>query len=152
MKKDTIIDIISSLFIMLFLYTGISKLLDFSSFRGTLARSPILKHYAPAIALMIPLIELVIVYLLLLPFFKSASRTRTYGLIAACMLMAIFTLYIGYMLAFTPDRPCSCGGIISLMNWHQHLYFNTFFTILAFVGIVLANKQNKRISDNMSLI
>jgi putative oxidoreductase len=151
MKKDTIIDIISCLFIMLFLYTGVSKLLDFSRFSSTLERSPLLKSYASVIAIILPLVELMVVYLLLIPFFKITTRFRVHGLYASFILMALFTLYIGYMLAFTPDRPCSCGGIISQMNWHQHLYFNSVFTLLAFTGILLSNKNKKRISDDLSL-
>ena len=51
--------------------------------------------------------------------------------------MTIFTLYIGYMVAFVPKLPCSCGGIIQKMSWNQHLIFNVGFILLGVYAIWL---------------
>ncbi|MDO6433061.1 hypothetical protein Q4E93_20805 [Flavitalea sp. BT771] len=64
--------------------------------------------------------------------------------------MSIFTVYITYMVELRTDRPCTCGGIISQMNWHQHMYFNTLFTILVFAAIWLNNRQQKEGHNNLS--
>ena len=92
----------------------------------------------------VPLTELAVAGLL---FFVS---TRGLGLKASFVLMILFTLYIGYMLVFTPHLPCSCGGVIKQLSWKEHLVFNIALTGLAALGIVLVKKRNRltRISDN----
>ena len=138
MKKATIVEIISALFILLFVYTAISKLLAYSNFKGTLGKSPLIAGFAPILSIILPLIELVVSLLLFIP------RTRLRGLYGSLALMSLFTLYIAYMLAFTPDLPCSCGGVIRQMSWKQHLLFNSFFLFLSIVGIWLLKTQKMK--------
>jgi len=109
---------ISSLFILLFVYTAISKWLSFDAFRAVLAQSPLTGRIAPLIAWGLPSLELFIALLL------SLRTTRKTGLYAAGILMLIFTLYVAGMLLFSPHLPCSCGGIIQAMSWKAHLVFN----------------------------
>jgi len=151
MKKLIIVDIISSLFIILFLYTGIYKMLDLNHFKGALSKSPLLKNIFGEVAYTLPPLEILVALFLLIPFFVHQPRLRNWGLYSSSVMMTVFTLYIGYMLAFRSDRPCTCGGIISQMNWHQHLYFNTMFTFLAFLAIWLNNKQFKQNSQCTAL-
>jgi hypothetical protein len=49
--------------------------------------------------------------------------------------MCIFTVYIGCMLLFAPDLPCSCGGIIRQLSWKQHLLLNLFLLVLAGIAV-----------------
>ena len=142
MKKAMIVDIISSLFIILFLYTGISKLLDFRIFNIALHKSPLLKGFAPLLAAVIPPLEIIIALLLLIPFFSNKLQLKKWGLYGSAILMTIFAIYIGYMVEFRTDRPCTCGGVIQLMNWHQHMYFNIIFSLLAYLSIWLNNKAS----------
>jgi hypothetical protein len=51
--------------------------------------------------------------------------------------MFIFTAYIIVILEFSQNLPCPCGGLIQSMNWYQHLAFNLFFLLLAFMGIII---------------
>ncbi|MHA4811793.1 MauE/DoxX family redox-associated membrane protein [Flavitalea flava] len=149
MKKEIIVDIISCLFIILFLYTGIYKLMDLTHFRWALSKSPLMEHTYLIVSDIIPPLEIIIALLLLIPFFLDTPRLRKWGLYCSAALMIIFTIYIGYMLEFRTDRPCTCGGIISQMNWHQHLYFNTSFSILALFAVWLnrlrLNKTQNRL-------
>jgi len=137
MKKSVIVDAISCLFIILFLYTGIYKLLDLHQFLWALRKSPLLENLYKPVGYALPPIEVIVGLLLLIPFFTDKPRLRTWGLYGSASMMLIFTIYITYMVEFRTDRPCTCGGIISQMNWHQHMYFNTVFTCLAFLGIWL---------------
>ena len=137
MKRSTWIDIISSLFILLFLYTAITKLFDLLHFRNVLYSSPLLHKIVPVVSLAIPITEIVISIFLFFP------KTRRLGLWASLTLMLLFTGYITYMLYFSPALPCSCGGVISQMSWKQHLIFNSFFIILAAIGLFLNKKGNK---------
>jgi hypothetical protein len=143
-RYSLFIDIISAVFILLFTYTAISKLGNLRSFRIVLTRSPLIGDKAVIMAWIVPLTELVVAGLL---FFVS---TRGLGLKASFLLMVLFTLYIGYMLVFTPHLPCSCGGVIRQLSWKEHLVFNIALTGLVAWGIALVKKRNRltRISDN----
>ncbi len=135
MKKATIVEIISLLFILLFMYTGVNKLIDHQTFYSALNKSPLLTSFAGILSWLVPIGEVAISIALFNP------RTRKIGLACASIMMAIFTIYIGYMLAYRSDRPCTCGGVIQLMTWHQHFYFNTAFTLLGVLGLWLLNKM-----------
>lgn len=136
MKKSTLIDLISALFILLFMYTASSKLLDFSAFEATLAASPLIgKSLAPIVAWGLPITEIIISLLLFFP------RTRHRGMWASLFLMIAFTGYIGYLAYFAPHKPCSCGGVLKDLSWKEHFIFNIFFTLLAALGLWLYRKQ-----------
>ncbi|MRG49003.1 hypothetical protein GFS24_28095 [Chitinophaga sp. SYP-B3965] len=130
-KRNMMINIISAIFIFLFVYTALSKLYTHKLFAQSLEETPIIGHIGIYIAILLPLIELGISLLLLIP------RTRKWGLYSTLTLMIVFTLYIGYMIVFTPNRPCTCGGVIEKMTWTQHLVFNIVFTLLALAGVIL---------------
>lgn len=134
MKRSLVCELIVGLLILLFVYTATSKFLEFSSFRYVLSGSPLIGSMAPVVAWAIPALEYAICLLLFFPL------TRYWGLLASFVLMLLFTGYIGYMLAFSPQLPCSCGGVIRQLSWKQHLVFNIFFTLLALVGIWLYRK------------
>lgn len=138
MKRTVSIEIISSLLILLFVYTAVSKLLDYSVFQSQLSRSPLIGFMAGSIAWALPAAELAIAAMLFVP------QTRLWGLYSSFALVALFTLYIGYMMAFVTNRPCSCGGVLKQMTWGQHLVFNIFFTLLALAGIWLLKKNRKQ--------
>jgi hypothetical protein len=129
-------DMISGLLLLLFLYTSISKLTDQEVFKNVLTASPLLKRYAEIIAWLIPSTEIAIAILLFIP------RFRIKGLIASVILIALFTIYLLYMIAFTPNLPCSCGGVIRLLTWPQHIIFNLFFIFSSLAGIILYRRAN----------
>lgn len=134
-SKQNCVDIIMSLFVLLFLYASCSKLWDYQKFKVQIAESPLLTDFAPVLAWMVPSIEILISVLLLVP------RTLMYGLYASLSLMVVFTAYIYAILNFSNQIPCSCGGVLESMNWNQHLLFNVGFVLLAIVGIYLNNKS-----------
>jgi len=142
MKRNHVTEIIAALFILLFVYTATSKLLEFYSFRTVLSRSPLIGKNAFLLAWVLPLAELVIALLLFFP------RSRRLGLWASLGLMVLFTAYLGYMITFASHLPCSCGGVIRHMTWTQHLVFNFFFTLLALTAIWW-EKRRSRPSDRV---
>jgi len=132
--KSIILEIICLLFVLLFVYAAVSKLLDFENFQVQLGQSPLLSAYADWIVYSIPVIELVISVALL------TSRFRYIGLLAAFGLMVMFSVYIVIILKYSSFIPCSCGGILSEMNWTEHLTFNISFVVLALIAIVFYKK------------
>jgi uncharacterized membrane protein YphA (DoxX/SURF4 family)/thiol-disulfide isomerase/thioredoxin len=137
MKKTVIAEIISLLFVALFLYAGLSKLMEYSVFKVQIAQSPILQPFARWIAWLLPMAELVVSLLLFFP------QGRLQGLYASLGLMMIFTVYIIAIFSFDKHLPCSCGGIIELLSWKGHLEFNGIFILLASLGIRLQRQSGK---------
>jgi hypothetical protein len=135
-KKNTYVEIISALLIILFIYTGLNKMMDIDKFKFEMGRSPFIQNMSGFIAYTLPTGEMLLALLLII------KRTRLLGLYFSFALMALFTGYIWLMLNYAYDLPCSCGGIISKMSWHQHLVFNAVFTGLSMVAIILQSKIN----------
>lgn len=126
------ITVISLLFIVLFVYAALSKLLHFETFTLQLAQSPLLSAYAGVIAFLVPGLEIGIAILLVF------ERWRTLALYASFTLMVMFTAYIFFILNFSDFVPCSCGGVLEKLSWTQHLIFNVVFIILAGVAVFFA--------------
>ena len=137
MLKRTIPSIVALLLVVLFLYTGISKLMEYSVFKEQIGASPILHPIAPFIAWALPLAEFAVAVLLFIP------AWRLWGLYASFILMLAFTGYVIAIVSFSKELPCSCGGVLQEMSWSQHIVFNIVFTLLALVAALLERKQRK---------
>ena len=129
--QSLIIEIIALLYVLLFVYAAVSKILDFENFQVQLGQSPLLSAFAYWVAFGTPFLELFIVLLLVFP------KCRLTGLYAAFSLMVLFSTYIVVILNFSSFVPCSCGGILENMSWTQHLVFNILFVFFAIVGIYM---------------
>lgn len=139
-KPVLIVDTITAAVLLLFLYTAISKLSDFENFKSVLIMSPLLRPFAGIIAWALPVAEIGIVLLLVFP------KTRIKGLYTAFIMLVVFTIYIIYMVTFTPRLPCSCGGVLKSLTWTQHIFFNLFLLLLTGTAIVLTRKFKKVIT------
>lgn len=133
--KNILLEIICFLFILLFVYAAMSKLLVFDQFKIQVGQSTMLTPIVDIIAWGIPSLEIVIALVLIIPRFKRL------GLYAAFSLMVMFTTYIFTILNFSDDIPCSCGGVLEKLGWIDHLIFNIAFVALAFTGILLMNND-----------
>jgi putative oxidoreductase len=140
-KHATIVEIISALFILLFLYTALSKTYNINYTVATLRSNEVFRNSAREISWGVVILEYLAALMLLIP------KLRILGLYSSLIMMAGFTVYILFMMIFTPNLPCSCGGVIKQMTWTQHLIFNIFFTLLAITAIVIWRKKQK-LTDN----
>ncbi|MBW8683737.1 MauE/DoxX family redox-associated membrane protein [Chitinophaga rhizophila] len=131
MTRKLIVDLPAVLLVMLFTYAALSKLLQYSMFQHQLGQSPFVADYASTVVWLVPLSELLIAALLIVP------QTRLTGLYLSYAMMLSFTIYIYAMLHYSPFIPCACGGVLSQMNWNQHLIFNIIFTLISLTGIFL---------------
>lgn len=134
MKRSTIVNIVSSLLVLLFTYTALNKLIDHEIFQAQLTRFPLLNNYSAFFSWFIPSSELLVVLLLIIPKFKL------YGLYAALFLLIAFTVFLILMISFSKNLPCSCGGVITKLSWKQHIFFNLLFIMLSVIGIKLQRK------------
>jgi hypothetical protein len=135
MRRNLFVEIISLLFVFLFVYAAVSKLIDFQKFEVQLGKSPLLTDYAGWVAWIIPVVEIGISLML------ATSHWRLTGLYASFSLMVMFTGYIVVITRFSENVPCSCGGVLQNMTWNQHLVFNVGFVVLGLTGILLYRAQ-----------
>lgn len=131
MKRETFTTLVAYLFILLFLYTAISKWLSFSITHSDMRRNPLLGDMPLFWTIVVPAAEIVISVLLFLP------ATRRIGLWATVALMVAFTGYVGVLLASDYHLPCTCGGIFRALTWKQHLWVNIGLVALAISALTL---------------
>ncbi|MBO9676326.1 MAG: hypothetical protein J7577_22990 [Sphingobacteriaceae bacterium] len=131
------------LLVVLFLYTGLSKFIDFKGFTYDLNNQPFPNSFTPFLKWAIPLSEIAIVGTLLY------NKTRLIGLYASLVLMSMFTIYTALVLLHVFKYvPCSCGGVIKHLTWPQHLTFNLFFVIVTFIAIKQQPREKLKINYN----
>lgn len=123
----------SVMLVMLWTYAGLSKLIGLERFTEQLKLMPmgILQRAAPVLAWGVPLLELLLALLLLLPLLRRIA------LVLSGALLIIFEIYITSMLLSGRELPCTCGGLISQLRWKEHLIFNGAFILLSFVPFLL---------------
>lgn len=128
--KKIAVEIICYLYILLFVYAAVSKLIDYENFEVQIGQSPLLSVYAKFVSIGVLVMEILIAVIL------SIRGLRILGLYLAFNLMIMFTAYIVLILNYTTHVPCSCGGILEDMGWNEHLWFNICFIILAAAAIL----------------
>lgn len=141
--KRITIEVISYLYILLFVYAAVSKVSEFDNFRAELGQSPLLSAYTGWMSIAVPLAELLIALLLVF------NKFRLIGMYLAFSMMVMFTAYIIIILNFSTYIPCSCGGILGEMGWTEHLIFNILFIILGVTAIflILPPALNEQLPD-----
>ena len=152
MTKTTIYLTISWLFIALFLYTAVSKLLAWQAFLGQVSESPLIGPHLARFAWTIPVVEISIAVILGLP------RLRTAGLYASLSLMVGFTVYTIMLASSGPWLPCGCGGILESLPPSTHILLNLALSALALTGALLSrtrgyhsNKENSMKYESQKL-
>lgn len=143
-----LIELISALLVFLFVYTALSKAMDFHRFSVVLTTSPLIGNNAEFIAPVIISVEFIAALLLLI------APLRRSGFYLSFLLMVAFTSYIGYMVSTHSTLPCSCGGVLQEMTWKQHFWFNLFFLGLSFAGLMLVirTEKQKHLSENKPVL
>ena len=136
-KKQVMLECISALLILLFLYASLSKFMDFKTFIGEMNNQPLPNSWTPFLVWTIPSMEIVI------SIFVLFERTRLLGFYGALVLMGLFTIYAMLILLHVfPYVPCSCGGIIKRLTWRQHLALNLFFVGISFSGVLIQRRKH----------
>lgn len=137
MRKELILEIVTALLVLLFLYTSFSKLFEFAAFERAMYNQPFPHWFSALLIWTLPAVEIIVAIALFFP------KTRLYGLYAFFLLMVLFTAYItAILLHFFPRVPCTCGGVIRALGWVNHLFFNLVFIALAGIALLI----NRRIS------
>lgn len=133
---NIIVETVSLLYICLFVYAAISKLLDYQNFRIQLGQSPLLSAFAGWLSWLVPIAELAISILL------AFRCTKAFALFSSYTLMVMFTAYIFIMLNYSSYTPCSCGGVLAKLSWEAHLLFNIGFALMGAAAIIVLPKSS----------
>lgn len=113
--------------VLLWGYAAFSKIAEYDKFvqQMQLAPVPLMKLLGPTLGWLMPAIELILLGMLL------TDRFRTLGLWFSFALLMVFEIYITAMLLSGLELPCTCGGLISKLQWKEHLVFNAGFMLIA---------------------
>ncbi|MDQ0966864.1 putative oxidoreductase [Flavobacterium sp. W4I14] len=128
-KTAWLADIGLALLVLLWLYTGISKIFEYHHFVFQMGLSPatIVSANKNLLGWLIPFVELALALMLLL------SKSRKLGLGLSILLLMIFEIYIVSMLS-NGHLPCACGGVVGKLSWKGHVVFNAFYLLIA-IGV-----------------
>lgn len=141
--KKVLPDFITALLILLFIYSGFSKIIAYAEFSRSMHSQPFAPWMADTLTWILPPIEIIIALMLMW------AKTRRLGQYAFLITMLAFTGYIvAIRLNFFDRIPCSCGGLIRQLSWQQHLIFNLFFVGLAIWAIILDRQNHKVFEEN----
>jgi uncharacterized membrane protein YphA (DoxX/SURF4 family) len=136
-KRQVMLECISALLILLFLYASVSKFLDFKTFIKEMNNQPLPNSWTPFLVWFIPCSEILLSIALIF------ERTRLLGLYGSLVLMGLFTIYATLILVHVFSYvPCSCGGVIKRLTWRQHLVLNLFFVTLSVVGVIAQRRKS----------
>ena len=141
MKRALFIELAAYLFTILFLYAGLSKLLDFGNAVEQVSLSPLLAPIAKPVVIGLPILEILVAIFIFIP------STRMKAFHASLALMLLFTGYVIYILCTNDKLPCTCGGILQEMSWTEHLVFNIAFTLLALTALKVDRDQRRQMAN-----
>lgn len=140
-RAKIILEILCCTLMVLFFYTGISKLIDHTAFEFDLINAPIIQKVAPIVYAALPAFEIIVGLGLMF------TKTRKISLYACLVLMVVFTIYVGGIMSFAKNKPCTCGGVLRSMSWPAHLIFNIAYTIVSIVALYLYKRINRNDLD-----
>jgi uncharacterized membrane protein YphA (DoxX/SURF4 family) len=127
--KNWLVDVSQILLVGVFLYSAISKVLDYSDYYRNLMRSPLF-HTGEVLIIshVVIIIEFATAVMLLIP----KTRRTAFGL--AFFLLISFSFYLTAIAFFFSSLPCGCGGILSKLGFGPHIVINLLSALFATVG------------------
>jgi uncharacterized membrane protein YphA (DoxX/SURF4 family) len=131
--KDQLMSrVLSSLLILVWIYTGFEKLFKFEQSRKAFLNQTFPTELAEILSYSVPITELLIASLLLFPV------TRWWGYLGSTLLLTVFVTYVGLIwVGAFPRVPCNCAGIIESLGWGAHFVLNMFLIGAAVLGLRL---------------
>ncbi|KKX47067.1 MULTISPECIES: MauE/DoxX family redox-associated membrane protein [Sphingobacterium] len=140
MKTRTyIIDTISGIYILAFLFTAINKWSEMPKFLGQMERMPFWDWLAAPVAYGLPTTMGIIALWL------AFGKQRKIALSIGIGLLVILGVYIILILnnVFGTGYPCSCAGLFDL-SWKQQLFLNVSFIAIGLTALYLMRSQEDK--------
>ncbi len=133
--KTILVDSLTIILIILWVYAAFSKLLDYTNFSIELGKSPLVTSFAPIVAVGIPLLEIGLAIMLLI------EQTKFLALVMSTSLLLLFTCYLFIILNYSSYIPCSCGGILGRLGYKEHIVFNLILFALGVISILFYKRD-----------
>lgn len=134
-------DVIIYGYAFLYMYTGWAKFMNMATFIRGNSKIPHLGQYAKLIGYGIPMLEIVLAILLVIPVYW----VKRFALWTSTSLMAVFTIYLSLMVKFAEKKLCHCGGVIESMGWEAHIVFNIIWLIAGIFALVRTKVKHSKI-------
>jgi hypothetical protein len=134
MKGRTIIELVASVLIILFLYAAVSQLLFHNTYYTQINRAPFNSIFARIIAWALPACQLILAWLLWRPALRLA------GLICSLVVVSIYTVYLFTMLPAGSHLACRCGELWQQASLEMNILFNLAVILLAALAIILTGR------------
>lgn len=136
--QKKILEALTIILVLLWCPVLVDKMINVETYRTGISRQPLPDLIKQLLIYVLPIVESVTLILL------TIQRYRTYGFLLSSILMLGFTGYItAALLGVWQNLPCSCGSVITGMNWTQHFWFNLFFLLISVSGFILNRTKNR---------
>jgi hypothetical protein len=147
MKKELLYELITGLLVLLFLYTGLSKLLDFKNFEVSMLFQHLPAWLTIPMTYVLPISEIVVAALMI------PDKSRLKGIYGFLIMMTAFTLYVGAaLLHLFPRAPCPCGGMLKSLGWGPHFLLNLLFVGLAWLALRHYRRRRKSLQHKKAFL
>jgi hypothetical protein len=134
MKGRTVIELIASALIVLFLYAAFSQVIFHKTYLAQFNHSTSSGLLSGIIVWTLPVLQLLLIWLL------WRSQTRLAGLISALVAVSLFTIYLFIMLPAGSKSACRCGELWQKASLEVNILFNLAIILLSAVGIILVGR------------
>lgn len=135
MKGKTVIEVITSLLIVLFLYATLIQVVFHNTFQSQLTRALPGQSLAIIISYTLPVLQVLLAYLLWRP------ATRLTGLCVSLAAISCFTVYLVIMLPVANRSYCRCGETWSTATLGTNILINLAIILVIGTAIILAGRQ-----------
>jgi len=137
MMKQT--QIPASILIVLWIYTGLEKLIGFEKSRKAFHNQVFPQEIAEYLTYVVPITELLLGMLLIF------NLTRWWGFMGSLLLLSVFSTYIGLIwIGVFPRVPCNCAGILEQIGWAEHLVLNLALIVISGWGLAFSSPVAKK--------
>jgi hypothetical protein len=134
MKGKTVIELIASALLILFLYAAISQVIFHDIYYSQLSRSLSSAVFANIIIWSIPVVHILLGWLLWRP------STRLAGLIGVLAAVSLYTIYLFIKLPAGSRSACRCGELWQQASLEINILFNLAVILLAAITIILMGR------------
>ncbi|WP_411028063.1 MauE/DoxX family redox-associated membrane protein [Sphingobacterium sp. SRCM116780] len=130
-NTKTIGEAIVFLLVLMWVYTFVSKAIDFDTFKRQITGSYLISGTGRMLPYILQAVHAVIVVLLMVKAWRKA------GLITSISLLVLYTGYLLYILKFAPSVPCTCIALLRGMTWENQLVVNLIVLPLNIIGLII---------------
>lgn len=134
MKARTVIEVIASLLIVLFLYAAATQVVSHPAFQSQINRNLSNAALSGIIAWLIPAIQLAMVLLL----WRPATRLAAFS--CAMAIVSCYTVYLIMMLPAAYKSFCNCGELWRQARLEVNILVNLAIILLAATAIILTGR------------